>query len=880
MNLARIFYWRQGESSQNFGDYLAEYFLDKALLGPRIVAGAYHLLGSTLDEGIISADRAQLEAEGDGQIAFWGCGIREDKPFPADLLDGCLLFGVRGPLTRDLLNLPQNTVLGDPGLLVPLFHERKPSELTKGKAICVPHFWDTKTDENLLALTGAQRVVRPANPSSIEAIQSFIDSIADARFVLTASLHATIIAFAYNVPFAFWDNGFMDFPFKWQDFAASIGLSAMFVTTVQEGEIIYREVISPKAKKLPLLPILQNCPFYVRPSVLVRALGADDIITDDAADQIAAVLEQTAFESPSYTEEALGSIAVLLQAIQTAQGHESSLRATVDEQRQHIEALHKARKHARDLLGKVSTNYSGVKNKLDDCQAATSDLTQRLQERESYIQELLQSESWRITSPLRYAIATLKRLQFQSAALLGGVWDRFQNDQNQSTCSSSGIHLPKPIRSWFPVKVFSPLPDDQGSQTTANLPSDISSSMNERALTNAATIEGKADRMPENWILMVEWRIPMPENNSASVRLFQILRILLQKGYRIFFISDQSLANYHSVLSDISGIKPHEEHLQRLGVNYLYGRDSAIEHLRQCGARYRHVLLFYPDIANYYTPWIRSLCPQARIVFDSVDLHFLRFEREAQVKNDLELRNLSERYHRIETLLFECCDVTVAISEEEKAIIHTINPYARVEVLQNIHEIYDRPAPIEARRNLMFIGHYLHSPNVDAVKYFVTEIFPSIRAAIRDIEFLVVGSNPTKDIQNINIPGVRLVGFVEDLRPLFDTCRVFVAPLRYGGGVKGKIGQSLSFGLPVVTTSIGAEGMHLKNDETALIADRPEDFAEAVVRLYRDTALWEQLSRNGLRHIQNTMSVQAAAAQIDRILADPLNSNTSQGRMG
>jgi glycosyltransferase involved in cell wall biosynthesis len=369
---------------------------------------------------------------------------------------------------------------------------------------------------------------------------------------------------------------------------------------------------------------------------------------------------------------------------------------------------------------------------------------------------------------------------------------------------------------------------------------------------------------------MVEWRIPMPRNNSGSAKLFQILKILLAKGYRVFFVSGATppVYVYESVIDSAESLEPHVRRLSQLGVEHVFGLDAAIEHLKAHGERYRHAFLFYPDIADEYTPVIREYCPQAQIIFDCGDLHFLRLQREAAVKHDPDLARRAEAYRRKEARLFDSSDVVVAISEEEKAIVRSIAPACRVEVLQNIFEEEPAPGPLSGRRGLLFVGHYFHSPNADAVHYFVRDIFPLVRAELTNVEFMVVGSNMTDDIRDIRADGVRLVGYVDDLAPTFVACRVFVAPLRYGAGVKGKVGQAMSHGLPMVLTSIAAEGMALRNGTHALIEDEASRFAAAVVRLYRDPELWAHLSRNSRSHIRRHMSVEAASDRLDAILGD------------
>ena len=116
-----------------------------------------------------------------------------------------------------------------------------------------------------------------------------------------------------------------------------------------------------------------------------------------------------------------------------------------------------------------------------------------------------------------------------------------------------------------------------------------------------------------------------------------------------------------------------------------------------------------------------------------------------------------------------------------------------------------------------------HAPNVDAVLYFAREIFPRILDRIPDAMFQVIGPDPTPEICRLASPSIHILGFVPDVKPIFDRARVSVAPLRFGAGVKGKVNQSMSLGVPTVVTSIAAEGMYLTHGENAMIADRSAD---------------------------------------------------------
>jgi glycosyltransferase involved in cell wall biosynthesis len=143
----------------------------------------------------------------------------------------------------------------------------------------------------------------------------------------------------------------------------------------------------------------------------------------------------------------------------------------------------------------------------------------------------------------------------------------------------------------------------------------------------------------------------------------------------------------------------------------------------------------------------------------------------------------------------------------------------------------------------------------------------------------MVGSNITETVKSLASRDVVAVGYVPDLMPYLEGCRVFVAPLRYGAGIKGKIAQSMGFGLPVVTTSIGAEGMNLIDGEHVLIADSPAAFASAVVRLYTNDLLWEEMSQNALLHIKLNFSravVQTNLAQIFAPEVDGVRSSIAE----
>jgi len=249
-----------------------------------------------------------------------------------------------------------------------------------------------------------------------------------------------------------------------------------------------------------------------------------------------------------------------------------------------------------------------------------------------------------------------------------------------------------------------------------------------------------------------------------------------------------------------------------------------------------------------------------------VDLHWIRRLRQADAEQNPSLRILAHHDFRMEALMIPHADCVLAITEDERRIIIERWPAVTVHLLHNIHETKPLPQPFTQRKGLLFIGGFDHTPNGDAMRWFVREVLPLIIRALPDVRLAIVGSNPTPEIQALQSKQVRVAGFVPEVGPFFNAARVFIAPLRAGAGMKGKIGQAMGYGLPVVTTSIGAEGMLLEHDQTALIADTPETFAEQVVRLHQDKALWTRLRENALTHIANHFSTKQAEQALAEIL--------------
>lgn len=366
------------------------------------------------------------------------------------------------------------------------------------------------------------------------------------------------------------------------------------------------------------------------------------------------------------------------------------------------------------------------------------------------------------------------------------------------------------------------------------------------------------DRQLLRRILAVDTYMLTPDRESGSLRMMNLFSILQEMGWQITFAA-----------LGLDAREPYRSNLQQRGIECLYRPyvKSVREHIRRNGRRYDLVLLSRADTAaDLMTPALRW-CPTARVVYDTVDLHFLRERREAMVFGDRRAAKLSEMRQREELNLIRRAHITLVVSEAERALIAEEVPHADLRVLSNIHKIAGSARPFAQRRDILFIGGFGHPPNADAVLFFGTHILPRVREKLPDVVFLVIGGDPPVDVETLAGDHLRVLGYVPDVKPYFDGCRLSVAPLRFGAGVKGKVNQSLAYGLPVVVTSVAAEGMFLKHGESALIADDPQDFADAVVRLYTDEDLWHRLSAGGIGVMTEHFSFAAARRVVMQLVS-------------
>lgn len=366
------------------------------------------------------------------------------------------------------------------------------------------------------------------------------------------------------------------------------------------------------------------------------------------------------------------------------------------------------------------------------------------------------------------------------------------------------------------------------------------------------------ERGKRKYILVIMYTTPRPDQQSGFLRTYNMLKILNNNGYKITLLPD-----------DLERLSPYTKDLQELGIEVLYGNINVNGYLRRNGRYFDITLMIRPEVSYKYLSLVKKYLNNSKIIYDTVDLHFLRELRRAEVEGSSEVMAEVERLKNIELTLSKESDLVITVTEDDKeALLREMNKDIRVAVIPNIHKVNPLEKPFNERKDILFIGGFKHKPNIDAVFYFAKEIFPIIKERINDMRFYVVGSNPPPELFELQSMDIIITGYVKDIEPFFENCKLSVAPLRYGAGIKGKITQSMSLGLPVVTTSIGAEGMKGVDGEVCLIADTPEDFAEKLVRLYSDEHLWQSIRGNAIRYVKDNLSIKAIEKRILRLFED------------
>jgi len=369
-------------------------------------------------------------------------------------------------------------------------------------------------------------------------------------------------------------------------------------------------------------------------------------------------------------------------------------------------------------------------------------------------------------------------------------------------------------------------------------------------------------------VLVLDPFMPVHDRASGGLRTFTLLGCLRNLGHAVTFYALTG------------GGRHYAEEVGRLGIP-CYGGDRRDTVDR--GHRYAQAVWPLPEqllearhfdavvvspwqTAELVVPTLRRHAPHATVIVDTNDVHWVRLQRAADTGIDVAGRVEDKRR---EVAVYGQADRIVCVTEEDAAAVRAELPGADIVVVPNAHAELDPGPGFDERRGCLFVGNFNHPPNIDAVDWWRHEIGDLVAERLPGAVLTVAGNDPGGQAAALAGDRITVAGAVASTLPYLHRARVSVAPLRYGAGMKGKVGEALAAGLPVVLTSVAAEGMGLVDGEHVLVADTAADFAQCVARLHEDEELWYRLRRAGREHVAAHFGVdrmrRAAAVMLEGI---------------
>ena len=350
-------------------------------------------------------------------------------------------------------------------------------------------------------------------------------------------------------------------------------------------------------------------------------------------------------------------------------------------------------------------------------------------------------------------------------------------------------------------------------------------------------------------ILIIGKVWPEPSSSAAGSRTLQLINLFLEQNWQVSFACAASESDYSF-------------DLKSLGISTLHIvlNDSSFDDLVK--NMQPHMVLFDRFTSEEQFGWrVAQNCPNALRILDTIDLHCLRLARQEAIKQnrDFSLLDLNSDFAKREIASIYRCDVSLMISDYEMDLL--INHFKIDNSLLHYVPFLLDPILIKnnqwpsfsEREHFLSIGNFLHEPNWDAVLFLKQFIWPLIRKQLPKAEIHIYGAYPSKkvfDLNNIK-EGFLIKGRADSVERVMKKTKVCLAPLRFGAGIKGKLIDAMQFGVPSVTTDIGAEAMHGEFPWNGIIANQPHKFAEAAVELYTNEIKWQQAVENGAQILNN-----------------------------
>ena len=373
-------------------------------------------------------------------------------------------------------------------------------------------------------------------------------------------------------------------------------------------------------------------------------------------------------------------------------------------------------------------------------------------------------------------------------------------------------------------------------------------------------------------ILFLSPTVPFPLTDGGRIRVFNLLKQIAEK-------SDITLLALETQPTDAEGVLE----LQGLGVQVHLVPNAptlprvSLRTLLNAFCRRQPITVARYDLPAYRQKFKELIATENYDLVHYEMFHTAQFHTETDLPGVLSQQNVDSEiwrrlcdetthpfykfaywtqqraFQRYERVLSPKFDAVTCTSDIDAAVFQRHCSQDVIEIIPNGVDVthFQPDFTTEAPAYLIYIGSMDWYPNEDAVAFFTDDILPGIQSEVPEVRFSIVGGNPSARVQKLaEREGVIVTGRVPEIKPYFAEATVFVVPLRIGSGTRLKILEALAMGKAVVSTSVGAEGLDLKDGEEIFIADAPQPFAEAVTRLLTDPALRRRIGENGRARVE------------------------------
>ena len=383
--------------------------------------------------------------------------------------------------------------------------------------------------------------------------------------------------------------------------------------------------------------------------------------------------------------------------------------------------------------------------------------------------------------------------------------------------------------------------------------------------------------MKQSRVIIFSTVWPEPDSSAAGVRQMHWIHLFLSMGYLVTLVSPS---------------KPKEENEWGTvtlpeGVDLLplpLNRESIQDELKALAPEIIMFDRFF--LEEQYGPHVYRACPDALVLMETVDLHFVRRAREELKEGYLSSTGVPARFYQTESAIRETgsilrVDFSFVVSSYEEELLRTQFqiPNTKVKWLPFFYEkpieVKENRLPFDQKKDFCWIGNFRHQPNIDGIRWFRKEIWPLIRQQLPQAKIRVYGAYPPKEVMDWNNTkdGIEVKGNAITLEEVYKTARVNVAPLRYGAGVKGKIIEGFRFGVPCVTTKVGVEGLFGQFPGYEL--NTPVDFANACVKLHESESEWRKYSLMALEKMMDVCSASSRVPETQKLILELLEKKKS-----